>query len=301
MVVEVVIASGKGGAGKTMVSSSLAVLLNRMGLGLVMVDADVECPNLHLYLGPVEWVSCEGVGRTLVAHVVDPGRCTRCGRCLEACVFDALKLSPGGPVVDELVCEGCGACVYACGRGVLGLVEGPRLGVIRVGRSQWGMLVSGLAEAGRPGSGRLVEVVRERARRLAGEHGASVVLVDAPAGVGCPVISSLTGARLVVVVVEDTLPGVQDALRLLELAEKLRVPAIAVANKVRGQPSARLVGELERRGVELVEAIPFDPTAWRVSRECRPPVLLDPEAPASRALRRLAEKLVNLLGVEPAS
>jgi MinD superfamily P-loop ATPase len=252
-----VVASGKGGTGKTTMSAVLIRVAARTRQ-VAVADCDVEASNLPLAL------RAQVVSRTPFAGnprtVVDGDVCEGCGDCLDRCRFGALSLSDEGvATIDPWLCESCGACAQACDTGAIGF-EPQQAGEILVGDGPVGPIVFGRLRPGEDLSGKLVTSVRERVGELAGERGAGLVFVDGPPGVGCPAISSITGAHGVLAVTEPTLSGEHDLRRLVALARQLRVPVKVVLNKADLSASGadRIRAACRDLDVELVGEVAFD-------------------------------------------
>ncbi|MEJ5299633.1 MAG: ATP-binding protein [Thermodesulforhabdaceae bacterium] len=221
---EIVIISGKGGTGKTTLTAAFALLAGQV----VVADCDVDAADLHLLLNPQVlerhefWSGHEAF--------INKDRCSGCGVCQELCRFRAVVQKDGGFVVDPFSCEGCGLCVRFCPEGAIEFPE--RLcGEWMVSQTRVGPMAHARLFPMAENSGKLVAVVRKASQDLAKTHGISLVLVDGPPGIGCPVISSLTGAHAVVVVAEPTLSGEHDAERALSLARHFNIPAFLCVNK----------------------------------------------------------------------
>lgn len=247
---QIAVISGKGGTGKTSLVASFAALAESP----VMADCDVDAPDLHLVLGPVVQETHPFSGG--LAARIDPGRCTGCGRCRELCRFGAIDAAFR---VDALACEGCGVCHDHCPEGAVAL-EQERAGTWYVSSTRFGPLVHAALGVAQENSGKLVAQVRERARELAEERGSPVVIVDGPPGIGCPVISSITGVDLVLVCTEPTPSGRHDLDRVLDLAEHFRVPALVCVNKADLSPRVTedLAALVHGRGARFAGTIPYD-------------------------------------------
>jgi MinD superfamily P-loop ATPase len=251
----VAVASGKGGAGKTSFSAALAVSL---GPSCLVADCDVDAANGSIALGG-EIIRREdyfaGPG-----YRIEADACSGCGSCEAACRFGAVLPAACGSrreIAPEL-CERCGACVDRCPSGAIVAFE-KRAGEILVSRTRLGpTLVHAELSPGEDTSGKLVRMVRERARSLAGPG--SAIVVDSPPGIGCPVIASLSGCDLVVAIVEASASGIKDAERLIELLESMKRKAIGVVNKsgLDAAMDAAAVEALARAGIPLAGDIPFD-------------------------------------------
>jgi MinD superfamily P-loop ATPase len=194
---EIVVLSGKGGTGKTSLTGAFA----RLAENCVVCDADVDAADLHLLLKPEVEQRSDFMGGGVA--VIDPNRCTFCGRCRELCRFEAI--SPDY-VVDAIACEGCGVCVDLCPEKA---VDFPikKCGEWYRSSTASGPMIHARLGIAEENSGKLVSLVRRQARDVAEESGRDLILTDGPPGIGCPVIASLGGATLVVLVVEPTLSG----------------------------------------------------------------------------------------------
>ena len=253
---QIVILSGKGGTGKTTVTAALAHLASRE-LRTVLVDADVDAANLELVLDPLQREEQDFVAGKLA--LIDPARCTACGRCAEVCRFEAILTNDALYEVDGLACEGCAACYYQCP------AEAVRMEEQHAGRwfrsdTRFGPLFHAHLFAGRENSGKLVTLVKQRARLLALDLGADLLLVDGPPGIGCPVIAACAGADLALHVAEPTVSGVHDLERIMATTDHFGVPSLVVVNKadLNVARTEEIAAFCLERGVDLVGTIPYD-------------------------------------------
>ena len=260
---ELVVISGKGGTGKTSITAAFVALAERPAIA----DCDVDAADLHLVLSPE-------IERREVFHggkkaSVAADRCVGCGRCLEVCRFDAVRKAAaedGSPrcVIDELACEGCGVCTHFCEHDAIRF-EPADSGEWFESRTRFGPMVHAKLGIGDENSGKLVALVRKRARAAAEREGIDLVLVDGPPGIGCPVIASITGARLVLVVTEPTLSGQHDLERVAEVARHFRIPVAATVNKC--DLNEEMTRDIERRardsGIDVMPSIPYDVAVTR--------------------------------------
>ncbi len=226
---EVVIVSGKGGTGKTSIVASFAVLAQ----DAVLADCDVDAADLHLVLSP--HIEERHEFRSGHEAVIREQRCSGCGECVNHCRFDALRLDGQAPGkvtarVDPAACEGCGVCVWVCPEGAIDFPERV-CGQWFVSHTRSGPLVHARLGIGAENSGKLVTTVRQAARRLAETQRKSLVLIDGPPGIGCPVIASITGAAAVLLVTEPTISGKHDLERVLALTRHFNIPAWVSVNK----------------------------------------------------------------------
>jgi len=247
---EVVVLSGKGGTGKTSVVASLAYLARSK----VMVDCDVDAADLYLLLKPLSRESHEfwSGQKALIAG----DRCTECGLCCEVCRFEAIK---NGFQVDPTSCEGCGFCYNVCPVSAITMVESLS-GHWFISGTKYGPLVHAKLGVAQENSGKLVALVRKQARRIGEEQGLDFIISDGPPGIGCPVISSLSGADLAVIITEPTLSGMHDLERVTEVCHHFAVPVIVSINKydINEENSRQIEGYCQSRGIETAARIPFD-------------------------------------------
>lgn len=293
--VEVVVASGKGGVGKSTLTASLAVLLARRGYRLVAADADAEAPNLHLTLGVEEWDEEEDYYEGRVAYILRE-KCTDCGVCAEVCPFGAVEVRDGHYTINQYICEGCITCSMACPVKAIRYRHRVKAGVIRVKRvTRYGFpLVSSESTPGRPNSGKLVTEVKNRAKKLLGA-GDGVLLLDAAAGIGCQVISSLTGAQIAVLVAEPTPASLSDLKRIHKLTKHFGIAPMLVVNKhdLNSDYVPRILDYARENNIPLAGMIPYDEHVARSIVEGRPVVEAHPDSPAAKAIAEIAEYIAS--------
>lgn len=245
---QLVVLSGKGGTGKTTVVAALAQLAGRS----LIADCDVEAPNLHLILKP-------RVTRTYTMKVsskaeIDPEKCDRCGICEESCRFEAIH----GLRVDRHACEGCGLCARLCPIQAVELVEQEGAEVF-LGETAYGPMVWARLAMGEEASGKVVSQVRMEAQALAAEQAYPLLIIDGSPGIGCPVIASVMGSNLVLMVAEPTLSGRHDLLRALQTASFFHIPSLVSINKcdINVEEAKRIKDASIAMGVEVVAEIPY--------------------------------------------
>lgn len=290
---ELVIASGKGGTGKTFVASNLCIYLKKnLSEGVVAVDADVEAPDLLMALGGVakELIREEIYGSYMPA--IDRSVCFNCGRCAEVCEFGAIHMTPEGPVIDYSKCEGLGTCAVVCPVKAIALIE-DKTGDIYASETPFGItVVTGDLELGKGNSGRLVYKLKEWAYRMASEKSIRFRVVDAAPGIGCPVVSSIAGADLLITIVEPTPQSLKGALRLLEVAKTLSVKTVAIINRYDLNPD--FVDEIEEKlGVEVLGYIPYDDAVVKSYTSTIPLLEYSLYSKASEELVKCFDKLVE--------
>jgi MinD superfamily P-loop ATPase len=287
---EIVIVSGKGGTGKTSVTASFAVL----AAGAVIADCDVDAADLHLVLAP----------RVLERHEFRSGHgavirskdCIGCGNCLDYCRFDAVRMNGTGGEdavfsVDPAACEGCGVCVRFCPAGAVDFPE--RLcGEWMVSETRCGPMVHARLGVAAENSGKLVSTVRREARRVAEEGRRSLILVDGPPGIGCPVIASMTGATDVLAVTEPTVSGEHDLERVLSLARHFGIPAAVCVNKwdLNPEMTEQIEEQARRAGARVVGRIRYDRAVTLA--QMRERAVVEIEAPCAEDIRNIWKRLV---------
>jgi len=223
---QLAIISGKGGTGKTSVVASFAVLAGEA----VLVDCDVDAADLHLVLSPTI-VQKHEFKSGHVARIREKD-CRFCGECVESCRFEAIKPAADGfrYQVDPMACEGCRVCVEFCPAEAVDFEE-RTCGEWYVSETSYGPMVHARLGVAAENSGKLVTTVRQAAQEIARERTKSLLLIDGPPGIGCPVIASITGTSFVLVVTEPTLSALHDFDRVASLTAHFRIPTAVCINK----------------------------------------------------------------------
>ncbi len=255
---ELVVISGKGGTGKTSLVASFAVLARNA----VVADCDVDAADLHLVLSPT--VHERHPFRSGHEAVIRQADCLGCGGCHSNCRYGAIELSASAAgettfTIDPVYCEGCGVCVRFCPNEAIDFPE--RLcGEWMVSGTRCGPMVHARLGVAAENSGKLVSTVRREARRVAQEERLEMVIVDGPPGIGCPVIASLTGASMVLVVTEPTVSGEHDLMRVLELTRHFNIPAAVCVNKwdINPEMTERVESKVLRSGAVIAGRVRYD-------------------------------------------
>jgi len=241
--------SGKGGTGKTTIVASFAALAKNK----VLADCDVDAADLHLLLQPTITKTEEfWSGKTAF---IDKKFCTRCEICEQVCRFDAIK----NLKVDPIFCEGCGFCFRVCPESTIRMKDN-LAGHWFISDTKYGPLVHARLGIAQENSGKLVAMVRQHARAIAQEQLFDYILSDGPPGIGCPVISSLSGANLALLITEPTLSGIHDLDRVLGVCRHFGVCALVCINKydINEENTRQIEDFCQSQGVEVISRLPFD-------------------------------------------
>lgn len=242
---EIVVISGKGGTGKTTITSSLIPYFQDIVIG----DCDVDAPNLQILFNPQNSKKESFYG--MKKAKLDRELCIDCGKCYEVCRFDAIE--------NPKKCESCSICEYVCPVGAIKMVDN-EAGEIYVSETKYGKMVHACLFPGEENSGKLVAEVRKKAKKIAQDENKKYILLDGAPGVACNVISSLTGVKKAVIVTEPTLSGLHDLERVLELIERFRIKPYFVINKydLSFEIANKIEEFLKDKGFEISVKIPFD-------------------------------------------
>lgn len=251
---EILVISGKGGTGKTSITASFAHLAGNK----ILCDLDVDTPDLHILLQPVH-------KREVEFHAgneakIDLANCIDCGTCEEMCKYNAIKRDNDGALyVDSIRCEGCKVCVTFCPEQTISFPE-KHCGTWYVSDTRFGTMVHAQLFPGEENSGRLVALLKNEAKALAKQQNIDTLLSDGVPGVGCPVISSLSGASFVVIVTEPTPSGRHDLERVAKLCEHFRLPAGVIINKadLNAEESAKIEAYCKEHNHPLLAHLPHD-------------------------------------------
>ncbi len=247
---QIVIISGKGGTGKTVITGAFAALAENK----VMADCDVDAADLHLLLEPN--IKQRYVFKGGVTAFINKELCTRCGKCREVCRFDAIGENF---IVDPISCEGCAFCSFICPVKAIEMRENTP-GEWFISDTRFGPMVHAKLGVAEENSGKLVAQVRKRAKEIAKEQNRDWVIIDGAPGTGCPVIASITGVDCALVVTEPTLSGLHDAERVISVAKHFGILTKLLVNKydLNVEMTEKIEEYCRRNNISLIGRIGFD-------------------------------------------
>jgi len=290
---ELVVLSGKGGTGKSSLTACFAILANHP----VVADCDVDAADLHLLLSP----QIKERHDFLSGHeaIIRQEDCLRCGLCMNHCRFDAVKLKRNSAnnthfFIDSVACEGCGVCVRFCPEQAIDFPE--RLcGEWMISETRCGPMVHARMGIAAENSGKLVSLVRQKARQIAEERKRPLIIVDGPPGIGCPAIASMTGASFVLVVTEPTVSGEHDLKRVLSLTNHFHIPTMVCVNK--WDLNQEMAGKIEESarlsGAQVIGRVRYDRNVTMAQMQKQAVVEMD--APSVTDIRKIWDYLRSLV------
>ncbi len=283
---ELAIISGKGGTGKSSISAAFATL----GQEIVLADCDVDAANLYLIFKPEndeEYIFVSGH-----KAILDREKCVDCGLCVNYCRFDAIVEEKDGVRIMETLCEGCLLCSRICPHGAISIEEEDRSRYY-AGRFKNGRMVYGRLAPGEENSGKLVAKVREKAKEVAKYAGFKHTIIDGPPGIGCSVISAITGVDAVLVVTEPSMSGLHDLKRTIELTASFKLPTSVIVNKydINEEVSSKIEKYCNANGIEVIAKLPFDPIVVESMVNCSSITDYAPDSKISKIIKNAHSKL----------
>jgi MinD superfamily P-loop ATPase len=240
------VASGKGGTGKTLVATSLALSLKGKGK-VQLLDCDVEEPNAHIFLRST---TNQSQPVFLPIPKVDETKCTYCGKCAEVCAYNAIAVIKQKVLVFPELCHGCGACSYLCPESAI-TEEGKAIGVVETGSLGNIEFIQGRLAIGEPMA---PPIIREVKRHI---DSTKEVIIDVPPGTSCPVIEAVKDSDFCLLVTEPTPFGLSDLSLAVEVMRKLGIPSGVVINRV-GVGDSKVEQYCHEQGIPILLKIPLD-------------------------------------------
>lgn len=280
---ELVVLSGKGGTGKTTITTSLAELSE----DVIRIDCDVDAPNFYMFYKGQDIEKNEFMGGKK-AHI-NESLCIKCGKCETICRFDAIDDCK----INSFSCEGCGACVLLCPQKAIAL-EGEKIANTYITNLDKGIISRAEMEIGSDGSGKLISYLRKNGRKFSA--GEKLIISDGSPGIGCSVISSITGSDAVLVVTEPTKSGLEDLMRVVALCEHFGVFTMVCINKfdINEEMSNKIEEFIKKEDLVLAGKIPYDDIVMKSINELKP--IIDYEdSKAASAIKEIWQNIKNYI------
>lgn len=283
---EIAVISGKGGTGKSSVSAAFAT----MQPNVVLADCDVDAANLYILFNPIH--EKEEVFVSVYKAVVDKDSCTNCGLCIDYCRFDAIHDVEGEVLIDETACDGCKLCSRVCPSEAISMIPEDKSRMYS-GTFRNGKMVYGRLSPGEENSGRLVDMVREEAKNVAKANNLDTIIIDGPPGIGCSVISTITGVNKVVIVTEPTLSGLHDLKRTIEVVSKFRLTKTVIINKydLNTEMANNIENYCKSQDVSVIAKLPFDRVVVDAMVNCKSVIEYAPDSEIAALLTEAYLKL----------
>jgi MinD superfamily P-loop ATPase len=285
---EIAIISGKGGTGKSSISAAFAT----MNGNIVLADCDVDAANLFILFDP----SRDEEEVYIAGHKaeIDYSLCTSCGICSEYCRFDAIAYINDRIEINEISCDGCFLCSRVCPENAIKMVPNDKSRMYS-GNFRNGKMVYGRLAPGEENSGKLVSMVREKAKNLAKSGGIENIILDGPPGIGCPVISTITGTDKVLIVTEPTISGLSDLKRAAEIVRKFGISSYVIVNKhdLNSRMTGQIIQWCKTNGVTLAGTLPFDQMMVKAMIGKKSINEYDPENAISLELKQIWYNILN--------
>ena len=279
---KLVVLSGKGGVGKSMVASSLAILFSKEKI-LAAIDCDVDAPNLGLWLGIKKMKKSRELSLSENARIIKE-KCIECGKCKDACRYNAIEKIGNSFEVNSFLCEGCGTCKIVCPANAIELKK-VKNAFLQKANSKFGFpVVSGQLLPGSSGSGKIVAELRKEAEKEKKE----LLILDSAAGIGCPVTASIVNTDFAVLVTEPTQSGLSDLKRVLKVVGYFNIPFGIIINQYDINPE--FGKKIENfAGKNFLGKIPHDRKVVESIVHLRP--VLESNGPAAREIKKIFAKI----------
>jgi len=286
---ELAVISGKGGTGKSSISAAFGTLSREV----VLADCDVDAANLYLLFNP----SIEEEEIYVAGHkaVIDYDLCTGCGYCMDFCRFGAISFINERIEISEVSCDGCFLCHRLCPEKAIRMMPNNKSRLYS-GSFRNGIMVYGKLAPGEENSGKLVNLVREKARKLSEDKGVATIILDGPPGIGCPVISTITGVDKVVIVTESTVSGLSDLKRTIGVVDRFRLKALVIINKydLNNSVCRKIESWCNQKGVIIAGKLPFDEQMVEAMINGKTIIEFDANLEISIRIRTIWNKILNL-------
>jgi MinD superfamily P-loop ATPase len=285
---EIAIISGKGGTGKSSISAAFATLNGKV----VLADCDVDAANLYLLFNPSH--EEEEVFIAGQKAMINYSLCTNCGVCIDYCRFDAISMINDKVSISEILCDGCVLCSRICPENAIEMIPNDK-SFMYTGNFRNGKMVYGRLAPGEENSGKLVNMVREKAKQIAKENGLGTIILDGPPGIGCPVISTITGVDKVVIVTEPTISGLHDMQRTMGVVQKFNLPVYVIINKydLNSSMSEKIEEWCKQNGIVIAGKLAFDRRMTEAMVHAKSITEFNPDLDISKKIKIIWKKILN--------
>jgi len=285
---EIAVISGKGGTGKSCISAAFATQEKKV----LIADCDVDAANLYLLFKPtIEYKEVYIAG---YKAVINYERCTNCGKCIDYCRFDSIHKENGKVTISEILCDGCSLCSRICPENAIEMLQNNKSRMFS-GSFRNGKMVYGRLAPGEENSGKLVNIVRQKAKQVAEENNLEIVILDGPPGIGCPVISTITGVDKVIIITEPTISGFRDLQRTLEVVKKFNLECCMIINKfdLNKKMSIYISKRCKEIGINVTDYLPFDVQVVEAMVNCKSITEWNPELVISKRLKKIWNDIIS--------
>lgn len=272
---ELVVLSGKGGTGKT----TIATALSELAEDVMRIDCDVEASNFYLFYEGKDIEKEDYYGGKKA--FIDKNKCIKCGKCVETCKFDAIVNFE----VNPFACEGCGACTLVCSQEAIELKDEKAADTF-ITKTEKGIVSRAEMGVGSDASGKLITFIRKNGKKFSKDE--KLTVIDGSPGIGCPVIASITGSDVVLIVTEPTKSGLEDLMRIVALCEHFGVFIMVCINKydINEKVTEEIENFIDEKRLKLVGKIPYDDVVMKSINELKPIVCYE-ESIASEAIKEM--------------
>lgn len=285
---EIAVISGKGGTGKSSISAAFATLSEKV----VLADCDVDAANLYILFNPTHEEEQVYIGGQKA--VINDSLCTNCGLCIDYCRFNAISFINDKVEISEISCDGCKLCSRICPVKAISMVNSDKSRMYS-GTFRNGKMVYGRLAPGEENSGKLVNIVRDKAKKISKENNLNTIIIDGPPGIGCPVISTIIGVDCVVIVTEPTISGMHDLQRIIEITSKFNLKTWVIINKydLNVEKTNQIEEYCKSINIKVTAKIPFDTQIIDSMIKCKSIIEFNPNAEISNIIKNVYTLIKN--------
>ncbi len=285
---EIAIISGKGGTGKSSISAAFATLSEKV----VLADCDVDAANLYIIFNPTNDEEQLYIGgqKAEINYLL----CNNCKLCLNYCRFEAISLHNNKIEISETFCDGCKLCSRICPSNAIKIINSNKSKMYS-GDFRNGKMVYGRLAPGEENSGKLVNIVREKAKKISKEENIKTIIIDGPPGIGCPVISTITSVDHVVIVSEPTISGINDLKRIVEICTKFNLKMSVLINKydLNFKMTNKIEDYCNNIDIKIIGKLLFDPKVVEAMVNCKSIVEWSPDSEIVQQIKNAYKLIIN--------